>query len=90
MKLIEHWPTVLWHSASTRTTALVTYLLGVIGQYYFAGFLVLEYVPQPFKAPLAGVLTLLVFGGPMIASRLVSQPKLQAKIEEKSDGKPDC
>lgn len=90
MRLIDEWRTVLWHSATTRTTALVTYLLGAIGQYYFAGFLFIGFLPQAFQLLLAGVLTLLVFGGPIILSRIVVQPKLQAKIESKTDAQPGC
>lgn len=85
-RLIEDWPTVLWHSATTRTTALVTYLLGAIGQYYFAGFLFIGFLPQAAQIIAAGLLTLLVFGGPIILSRLVQQPRLAAKIEDKRDG----
>lgn len=90
LRLVEGWPVVLWHSAVTRTTALVTYLLGAIGQYYFAGFLFIGFIPQTLQILCAGILAVLVFGGPIILSRLVQQPKLTEKIEEKSDAKPDC
>lgn len=88
MRLIENWWTVLLHSASTRTTALVTWLLGAIGQYYFAGFLFIGFLPAPVQIVAAGFLTLLVFGGPIILSRLVHQPRLTEKVEEKTDAKP--
>lgn len=90
MRLIEGWPVVLWHSAVSRTTALLTYTLGAIGQYYFAGFLFIGFIPQTLQIVAAGVLATLVFGGPIILSRLVVQPRMNAKIEEATDGKPDC
>lgn len=90
LRLVDEWRTVLWHSATTRTTALVTYLLGAVGQYYVAGFLAIPYIPQSLQPPAAGILIALIVGGPIIISRLVVQPKLQAKIEERSDGKSDC
>lgn len=90
MRLIEGWPVVLWHSATTRITALLTYLLGAIGQYYFAGFLFIGFIPQTLQILCAGILAVLVFGGPIILSRLVQQPKMAEKVEEATDGKPDC
>ncbi len=81
MRLIDEWRTVLWHSATTRTTALITYLLGAIGQYYFAGFLFIGFLPQTFQILCAGVLAVLVFGGPIILSRLVQQPKLNERLD---------
>lgn len=88
MNLIEHWGTVLRRSATTWTTALLTFLVGALGQAYMALFAFLAFIPSPMVQIVGGgLVALIVIGGPIILSRLVEQPKMAAKIEQKADAK---
>jgi hypothetical protein len=84
LELVEHWPTVLWRSATTRTAALTGLIVGVVGTHYLVLLGILPFLPPYLQLPLA----LLIGGfvvGPTVASRLFKQPKMQAKIAEKTD-----
>jgi hypothetical protein len=85
-KLIDHWKTVLRRSAVTWITAIITFLVGALGQTYLAAFAFLGFVSDPtIQFVGAGFLAVIVIGGPIILARLVEQPALNAKLEEKNN-----
>jgi hypothetical protein len=87
MRLIDEWREVLWRSATTWVTAALTFLVGALAQTYMAVFAFLAFVPSLAAQILCGgIVMLIVVGGPIILARLVQQPRLTAKIEEKRDG----
>jgi hypothetical protein len=83
LEFIEEWPTVLWRSASTRTTALLTFIAGALAQYYMAGFAFLAFMPPEIQIPAGGAILFGLLGLPLILSRIIAQPKMAAKVEEK-------
>lgn len=86
MRLIEHWRTVLYRSAVTWVTSILTFLVGALGSSYMAifAFLGLGFLPLMIQAVVGGFTLLVVVGGPIILARIVEQPKMNAKIEEKN------
>jgi hypothetical protein len=84
LQLVEHWPTVLWHSATTRTAALVGAIVGTVGVHYLLLLGVLPFLPAYLQLPLALGIGAVV-AGPTLLSRIVAQPKMAAKIAEQSD-----
>lgn len=83
-ELVDNWATVLWHSATTRTSALVGAIVGTIGVHYLVLLGILPFLPFYLQLPLALGIGAVV-AGPTLAARLFKQPKMQAKIEEKRD-----
>lgn len=78
MKLTPDWRRVLWRSATTRVTAAMTFLVGALSQTYMAGYAFLAFLPYPpLQVAIAGLITAIVVGGPIILARLAHQPKLQ-------------
>lgn len=84
LNLIENWPVVLWHSATTRTTALVGAIVGTIGVHYLMLLGVLPFLPPYLQLPLALGIGAIV-AGPTLIARITAQPKMAAKIAEQSD-----
>ena len=84
LQLIDNWATVLLHSATTRTSALVGAIVGTVGVHYLVLLGVLPFLPVYLQLPLALGIGAIV-AGPTLLSRITCQPKLQAKIAEKSD-----
>lgn len=83
--LIEHWGTVLRRSAVTYVTAALTFLVGALAQTYMAIFAFLAFMPPLVGIVVGGFLVVIVVGGPIILARLVEQPALNAKLEEKAN-----
>lgn len=85
-KLIEHWGTILRRSAVTYVTGILTFLTGALGTTYLAvfAFLGIGFLPMFVQAVIGGFTLFIVVGGPIILARLVEQPKLTAKIQEKT------
>jgi Sec-independent protein secretion pathway component TatC len=81
MILIDQWATVLKHSATTWVTLIVNTL--VANALVFLA--VLPFAPLYVQLPLA-ILIALVASSPTWFARIVSQPKMVAKVEEKSSG----
>lgn len=91
MKFIEHWKTVLWRSAVTWVTVVLTFLVGALSPAYLAIFAFLGFVPSPFiQIVVGGLVVTIVVGGPIILARLVEQPRMEAKIEEKKQEAADA
>lgn len=89
MKLVDQWGTVLKRSAVTWTTGVLTFLVGALAQSYMALFAFLAFIPSLMAQVVGGgIIVLIVVGGPIILARLVEQPKLAAKIEEKQNADP--
>ena len=87
MNLITEWRTVLQRSATTWVTAALTFLVGALAQSYMAIFAFLAFIPSlAVQIVGGGIVVLIVIGSPIILARLVEQPKLVQKIEEKRDG----
>lgn len=85
MKLIEHWGTVLRRSATTWVAGVLTFLIGALAQSYMAIFAFLAFIPSLTVQIIGGgFVVLVVIGGPIILARVVEQPKLAAKIEQKN------
>ncbi len=78
--LIDQWWTVLWRSASNWVTLAVN--ICVANAMIFLA--VLPFAPLYIQLPLA-VLIAIVASSPTWLSRVVSQPKMVAKVEEKSN-----
>lgn len=81
MKLITEWRTVLKRSATTWVTLIVN----TIAAHALVFLAVLPFAPLYIQLPLAVVIAL-VASSPTWLARIVEQPKLQAKIEEQSNG----
>lgn len=87
MRLIDHWRTVAWRSATSWVATGLGAVGGALANTYLAAFMVIGFVPSPrWQFPLAALLGAIVIGGPIILARLVEQPKLNEKLEEKKDG----
>lgn len=91
MRLIEHWGTVLRRSATTWVTVVLTFLVGALSPAYMAIFAFLGFVSSPLvQVVVGGLVVLIVVGGPIILARVVEQPKMTAKIEEKKQEANDA
>ncbi len=88
MKLIDEWRTVIWRSATNWVATILGYLTGILAPgTYMAAFAVIGFFPSPFwQLVCAGIVGAIVIGGPVILARITAQPKMVAKIEEKTDG----
>lgn len=92
LALVESWTTVLWHSFSTRLNAIGLLILGwfqvdpvsVLSVWNSMPAVVRENLPPRFVLWVG----MACFALSML-SRIVRQPKMAAKIEEKSNG-PAC
>lgn len=80
MNLISGWRTVLWRSASNWVTLIVNTLVA----HAIVFLAVLPFAPLYLQLPLA-ILIAIVASSPTWLSRVIEQPKLNAKIEEKRD-----
>jgi len=83
IRLVAEWPTILWRSATTRTTAVLTFVAGALAQYYMAGFAFLAFMPPEIQIPAGGAILFGLLGLPLILARIVAQPNMVAKVEEK-------
>lgn len=81
MNLVSHWRTVLLRSATTWVTLIVNTLVA----HAIVFLAVLPFAPLYLQLPLAIVIAI-VASSPTWLSRIVEQPKLNAKIEEKTHG----
>lgn len=91
MKLIDQWRTVLKRSATTWVTVVLTFLVGALTPSYLAIFAFLGFVPSPFvQIVVGGLVVVIVVGGPIILARIVDQPKLTAKVEQKKQEAADA
>lgn len=88
MRLIEHWGTVLKNSAVTWVAGILTFFVGALGQTYMAIFAFLAFMPQGVAVLVGGLLVFIVVGGPIILARIVEQPKLTEKLEQKANAEP--
>lgn len=87
MTILPAWRTVLKRSATTWTATILGFLVGALANTYLAAFAVIGFIPSPvLQLPLAGLVGAIVIGGPIVLARIVEQPKLTAKIEEKTNG----
>lgn len=84
LQLIDQWAIVLWHSATTRTAALVGAIVGTIGVHYLVLLGILPFLPIYLQLPLALFIGGVV-AGPTLLARITSQPKMAAKIAETPD-----
>jgi len=84
MKLIDHPWTVLKQSATTWVTLIVNTVVA----HAIVFMAVLPFAPIYLQLPLA-VLIALVASSPTWLARVVAQPKLEQKIQEKADAQPD-
>lgn len=90
MTLIDEWWTVAKRSATTWVSTALGFLVGALAQTYLAAFAVIGFIPAPeLQLPLAGLIGAIVIGGPIILSRIVAQPTLVAKVEEKIEQKAE-
>lgn len=85
MRLIEHWTTVLWRSACNWVAMVLGAIVGALAHTYIAAFAILPFLPEALQLPLAILLGCVVIGGPIVLARLVEQPKMTAKIKDKTD-----
>lgn len=84
MKLVDEWWTVLKSSATTW----VTLVMNTIAAHALVFMAVLPFAPLYVQLPLA-VLIALVASSPTWLARIVVQPKLTAKLEAKAEEKRD-
>lgn len=85
-QLIDNWATVLWHSATSRTTAVMGAIIGTIGVHWAMILGIVPWLPVYLQVPAIALVALAV-AGPTLLSRITCQPKLQQKIAEKTDAK---
>ncbi len=84
MHLIENWGMIWWRRASTWLAALFALVTGSIVAYPGLLLGLLAYFPDGSRAFLAGAVFVIVFAVPVITA-IVKQPKLAAKVEEKTN-----
>lgn len=90
MKLIDHWGTYLRGAASNYVTIALTFLVGALTPAAVPIFAFLGLVPSPaIQIGVGGSVIAILVGGPIVLTRLVAQPKLQAKVEAKQQEKND-
>lgn len=83
MRLIDEWRTVLWRSANNWVALILGPIVGALSTNALVALGVLGFLPVKFQIPGAMLIGLLFYTGPHILARLVAQPKLAAKVEEK-------
>ena len=86
LALIEHWPIVAWHSATSWVATVLGFLVGALSGTYGAAFAVIAFLPEYVQLPLAGIVGAIVIGGPVILARITAQPAMTAKIASKEGG----
>lgn len=84
MNLISEWPTVIWRSATTWVTLAVNTLVA----HAIVFLAVLPFAPLFVQLPLA-ILIAIVASSPTWLSRVIEQPKMNAKVEEKAGERAD-
>lgn len=88
MTLIDEWPTVLWRSATSWVATILSFLIGTIGQGAMVAVGLISFIPAgPLQWGAAVFIAFIVFGAPLIVARIVHQPKMVAKVEEKVEAK---
>lgn len=80
MKLIDNWWTVLTRSAANWVTLIVN----TIAAHALIFMAVLPFAPLWVQLPLA-ILIALVASSPTWLARVIDQPKLNEKLQEKRD-----
>lgn len=81
INLIDNWRIIWWRRWSTWLAALnalfVSYQVLVLG--------IIGFAPDGWRWPLAVLSGVIAFGVPVLTA-LIKQPKLEAKLQEKTDG----
>lgn len=86
LELIEGWKDVVLRSATSWVATALGALLGAFGAHWGIMFAILPFLPFWLQMPLAIVLGIFFVGGPIVLARITAQPKLEARIESKTDG----
>lgn len=90
MKVIEHWKTVLWRSATTWASVIVGTVLGVVGQGAMVALGIIGFLPAEMQLPAAILVGIMFTLSVIVPARLLRQPKLTAKIEAKQQEAVDA
>ncbi len=87
--LIDEWWTVLKNSAVSKVSLVIGTITGSLAVNALVALGVLPFVPLWLQLPSALIIGLLYYG-PIMWARVVSQPKMNAKVEEKLAEKADA
>jgi Sec-independent protein secretion pathway component TatC len=82
MRFVTEWPTVLWRAASNWVTLIVNTVIA----HALVFFAILPFAPFYLQLPLA-LFIALVASSPTWLARVIEQPKMAAKVEEKQEAR---
>ena len=90
MRLVENWWTILLHSTSSWISTVIGGLVGLVGVHWAVLLGILPFMPFYLQLPMSIVIGVTVIAGPILTARVTHQPKLDARLANKSAAKEDA